>query len=197
MSLFHLALAYPSNVFTPSTTIILSNVHRHVLVRGRPGCGYGVLQIRVDGLCVCTPNRWRKLNVDMISQSVCVPLRNDDKYDGCPACSAPVCRRLFDDVVPSVVDGAGFRVNASRFPRCRSFPAMAMWLCACPLTDNTLTNLALSTRSVPVLNVHDADAANQGCGIRRTQNLFISSPTFFLLSTHTTLKLTRSDRFTV
>lgn len=32
----------------------------------------------------------------------------------------------------------------------------------------TLTHIALSTRSVPVqLNVHDTDAANQGCGIRR------------------------------
>lgn len=38
--------------------------------------------------------------------------------------------------------------------------------------QSTLTNLAWYTRSVPVqLDVHDTDATNQGCDIRRTPNL--------------------------
>ena len=66
-----------------------------------------------------------------------------------------------------------------------------MWLCICPHSDQSLAKPVLLTRSVPVLDVHDTNASGQGCGIRRTQN-FIHRPRL-LPSTHTTLKLTRSD----
>jgi len=72
------------------------------------------------------------------------------------------------------VNSAGFREMRLPIP---AFPVISGDVTcgcapACTLTDTSLANLALSTRSVPVLNVDDSDAANQSCGVRRTQNLF-------------------------